>query len=140
MSIDAISRDWGVSPSIVRIQASNTLSQVGTTGYLLAQQANIEALNAGPFNWLQSDMVLVKASNGWGFFTISTDEESLDAFAFTPGVTLPTVIGNVAVFDSTGGNLADGGVALSDLLLAALAQNHIFVEDLSGCNCVISNG
>ncbi len=114
MSITSIYRDWSYPPALVRIVASNTLSQVGTTGYLLTQADEIEALNNGAFEWALSDMVLVFASDGWGFFTISDDFESLDAFVFVPGVTLPTVIGNVPLFDSVGGNLIDSGAAPSD--------------------------
>jgi len=107
MAITSIARDWGVDPCIVRITSSNTLSEVGANGYILAQENNIEALNAGPFQWSATDMVLVHASNGWGFFTISADFESLTAFAFTPAVTLPTIVGHLAVYNSTGGNLGE---------------------------------
>lgn len=114
MSIDAIARDWGPQVSIVRIIASNTLAEVGTAGYILAQKANIEALNAGPFEWVESDMALVYASDGWGFFTIDADFESLTAFVIITGVTTPVVVGDFAVFDSTGGNIGDSGFLPSD--------------------------
>jgi hypothetical protein len=132
MSITAIARDWGVNPAIVRITSTNTLSQVGTSGYLTAQASNIEAINNGSFEWLASDMVLVVASDGWGFFTISSDFASLDAFVFVPGVTLPTVVGNLAMFDSIGGNLADSGIAAADVMTSALADGHIFVGSAGG--------
>jgi hypothetical protein len=94
--------------------STSTLAQVGTTGYLTAQAANIAAANQGPFEWQASDMVLVYASDGWGFFTISADQTSLTAFAIVTGVTTPTVVGDFAVFDSTGGNIGDSGYAPSD--------------------------
>jgi len=127
MSITSITRDWGPNPSIVRIVSTNTLAEVGTAGYLTDEADNIIEINAGPFEWAVSDMVLVYASDGWGFFTISTDFTSLDAFVFVPGVTLPTVVGNLAEFDSVGGNLADSGIASADILQTALASGHIFV-------------
>lgn len=114
MAITEISRDWGSEPSIVRIVSTNTLAQVGTNGYLLAQADEIEALNAGAFQWQASDMVLVYASDGWGFFTIDPNFEDLNAFVFVPGVTGATVIGNVPLFDSVNGNLIDSGAAPSD--------------------------
>lgn len=132
MAITSIKRDWGVDPSIVRITATNTLAQVGTTGYLLTEEDNIIALNAGPFEWAVTDMVLVYASDGWGFFTIDPGFESLDAFVFVPGVTLPTVIGNLAEFDSVGGNLADSGIAAADVQTNALTDGHIFVGSALG--------
>jgi len=127
MAITSILRDWSYPPSLVRIVSTDTLAAVGTTGYVLAQADEIEALNNGAFSWLESDMALVQASDGWGFFTISSDFESLDAFVFVPGVTLPTVVGNIAEFDSIGGNLADSGIAVADVLLNTLASGDIFV-------------
>ena len=110
MAITAISRDWGVIPSIVRIVSTDSLTTIGTAGYLTAQLANIEAINAGPFEWDVSDFVLVYASNGWGFFGVSTDFTSLNAFAFSASVIgTPVVIGDFAVFQSTSGNLEDLG-------------------------------
>lgn len=115
MAITAIARDWGVSPSIVRISSSDSLSAVGTAGYLTAQLANIEALNAGPFEWTISDFVLVYASNVWGFFSVSSDFTSLNAFAFSSSVIgTPVVIGDFAIFQSTSGNLEDLGYLPSD--------------------------
>lgn len=84
MSITSIERDTLASapPSIVRIVSTDTLSTIGTTGYVLAQAANIAALNAGAFDWLVTDFVLVDASDGWAFFNISTDFQSLILNAF----------------------------------------------------------
>lgn len=103
MSITAITRDWGTDPSIVRITSTDTLAVVGTTGYLLAQDDEIKIANFGAFQFNESDMVLVYASDGWAFFTPSTDFESLNLFVqrqvvapstiasgqFTPTITLP---------------------------------------------------
>jgi hypothetical protein len=114
MAIINIKRDWGVDPAIVRINATNTLAQVGTDGYLVTEADNILALNAGPFEWYVSDMVLVYASDGWGFFTVDPNFEDLNAFVFVPGVTGATVVGNFANFDSVGGNLTDLGFEPSD--------------------------
>ncbi len=130
--ITNIKRDWGDSVQIVRMIADNTLAEVGTAGYILAQADNIAAINNGGFDWLVSDMVLVYATDGWGFFTIDADFESLTAFVFIPGVTLPTVVGNLAEFDSVGGNLADSGIAAADIQTNALAANHIFVGSAGG--------
>lgn len=108
MAIISIVRDWGDLPAIVRINAStSTLAQVGTAGYLTAQADNIAAANNGAFEWQASDMVLVYASDGWGFFTISSDQTSLTPFAIVTGVTTPTTVGHIAVFDSTGGNIGE---------------------------------
>ena len=114
MSITSILRDWADGVSIVRILSTDSLATVGTAGYLTAQSANIAALNSGAFEWATSDMVLVYASNGWGFFTVSPDFASLTAFVFSTSVTGATVVGDFAQFDSTNGNLVDNGVLPSD--------------------------
>lgn len=105
--ITFIRRDQNDGVNIVRIVAADTLATIGTTGYLLAQNANIVALNHGTFDWLATDMVLVSASNGWGFFNPSSDFESLVPFVIVPGVTTPTIVGHIAVYDSTGGNIGE---------------------------------
>lgn len=105
--ITFIRRDQNDGVNIVRIVAENTLAEVGTAGYLLAQNDNIVALNHGTFDWLATDMVLVAASDGWGFFNPSTDFESLVPFIIVPGVTTPTIVGHIAVYDSTGGNIGE---------------------------------
>jgi len=143
MAITHIDRDWGVSPSIVRILSSDSLAAIGTTGYLTAQKANIEAINAGPFEWVISDFALIYSSsdNAWGFFAISSDFASLIAFAFSPTVIgTPVTIGDFAIFQSTSGNLEDLGyspsnAAKSKVVMAgsAVVANHIALfQDTAG--------
>jgi hypothetical protein len=113
--ITSIKRDQAYDPFIVRIIADSTLSQVGTTGYLTAQAANIEAINEGPWEWALSDMVLVYATDGWGFFQIDPGFASLIPFVFGGSVVgAPVTIGDFAVFQSTSGNLEDLGYLPSD--------------------------
>lgn len=119
MSITSIERDTLASapPSIVRITSTNTLAEVGTSGYITAQLTNIAALNSGAFQWLTSDFVLVNASDGWDFFSISTDFTSLNVWEPGNGVAVvgaPVVVGNFPVFQSTTGNIEDLGYLPSD--------------------------
>jgi hypothetical protein len=124
MAILNIKRDWGVYPAIVRIASSDTLATVGGAGYLTAQLLNIEALNGGKFEWVTSDFVLVYASNGWGFFNVSADFTSLDAFAFSAAVVgTPVVVGDFAVFASTSGNLEDLGYLPSNAAYPNVVMN-----------------
>jgi hypothetical protein len=110
MAITSILRDWADGVSILRIISTDSLSTIGTTGYLTAQAANIAALNSGAFEYAKTDFALVYASNGWGFFQISSDFASLIPFAFSASVVgTPVVVGDFAVFQSTSGNLEDLG-------------------------------
>ena len=126
---------------IRRIIAENTLAQVGTAGYLTAQHANIVALNEGDWQWEVSDMVLVYASDGWGFFQIDPAFASLTPFVFGGSVVgAPVVVGNFAVFQSTSGNLEDLGYLPSNaaktvvvMAGSAVVANHIALfQDTSG--------
>jgi hypothetical protein len=113
--ITQIKRDQAYEPFIVRIVSEDTLAAVGTAGYLTAQHANIVALNEGEWQWEVSDMVLVYASDGWGFFQIDPAFASLTPFVFGGSVVgAPVVVGNFAVFQSTSGNLEDLGYLPSD--------------------------
>lgn len=78
MSITSITRDWGIVPCIVRMVSTDTLSTVGSAGYITAQAANIIAVNEGAFTWLPSDVVLVDAADGWSFYSISSNFTSLN--------------------------------------------------------------
>ncbi len=114
-NIQSIKRDEAYQPFIVRIVSQDSLAAIGTSGYLLAQADIISALNEGPFEWVESDMVLVYASDGWGFFQVDPDFESLTPFVFGGDVVgAPVVVGNFAVFQSTSGNLEDLGYLPSD--------------------------
>ena len=81
--ITNIVRDFVDQPNIVRILSTDTMATIAASNYILNQKANIEALNLGDFQWLASDVILVSGADGWNFFTISTDYNSLVAFAFT---------------------------------------------------------
>lgn len=114
-NIQSIKRDQAYSPFIVRIVTEDTLAAVGTAGYLTAQADVIAALNEGAFAWEESDMVLVYASDGWGFFQVDPDFASLTPFVFGGSVVgAPVVVGNFPVFQSTSGNLEDLGYLPSD--------------------------
>jgi hypothetical protein len=113
--ITEITRDYGDNVSIVRITTTDTLSTASAANYITSQKANIETANQGDFEWLASDMTLVYASNGWMFASITSDFTSLTPMVFSTNVVgTPVVVGDFAVFASTGGNLKDSGFLPSD--------------------------
>lgn len=77
MSITAISRDWGVKPSLVRITTTDTLTVLTAPGYLDAQKAFILDLNKGAFQWEDGDGVYVYYSGGEGIFNRDTTTGTL---------------------------------------------------------------
>lgn len=116
MAITAITRDFNSVPNIVRIEASNTLAQVAAADYVTAQTDNITALNSGEWTWLESDVILVSATDGRQFFEFDGDD--FTTFIQLPGgngeVTLPVVANDFVVFDGTLGALKDLGFSASD--------------------------
>ncbi len=116
MAITTIARDFNDSPNIVRMESSDSLATVAGAGYLTAQADNLATINSGTWTWLESDMVLVFASDGLGLFTLSSDLTTLELYstAGNGAVSLPVVDGDFTVFDGTLGALKDAGYSASD--------------------------
>lgn len=116
MAITSISRDWGYNPSIVRIMTSDSSATITTAGYLDDQADNIAALNAGPFQWQDSDLVLINYSSGWGFFT---RDDSTAAFVAEsiPGA-LSETLTDAYFFVGNSSNEATGVAMSGDATLA----------------------
>lgn len=69
MAILSIARDWGSSPSIVRVTTTDNFATITAAGYLTAQEANIRALNKGSFFWVTGDLVAIVYNGGEDYFT-----------------------------------------------------------------------
>lgn len=111
MAITAISRDWGVDPSIVRIVTTDNLATITTAGYLDAQADEIAALQNGAFIWVSTDEVLISYSNGQGFFTRDSATNAFVATPSSPG-TLSNTLLDGRIFVGSAANVATG-VAMS---------------------------
>ena len=117
MAITSISRDWGSEPSIVRVTATNTLAEITTTDYLLAQADNIEALNNGEFEWLEGDLVAINYSNGEGFFTRDAVNNTFDALPASPG-SLSDTLQDGDIFVGSAANVATGVTPTGDVTIS----------------------
>jgi len=125
MAITAISRDWGVSPSIVRVTATNTLAQITTAGYLTTEAANIEALQNGAFEWVEGDLVCINYSDGEGFFTRDADDNTFVTEP-DPGALSETLQAN-RVFVGSAGNVATGVAMSGDATI--VSNGTLTIED-----------
>jgi hypothetical protein len=76
--ITYIKRDYGDVVTIVRLVTTDSLSTAGSSNYILNQATNISNANNGPFEWLPNDVVLVSASDGFEFFSIASNYNSLN--------------------------------------------------------------
>lgn len=134
MAITDIKRDSSTTACIVRMTATNTLAEVAATGYITAQNDNIEAINNGVWDWVVGDSVLCVCSDGNGFFEFDGDDFAtmMPIPEGNGGVTLPVVDGDFSVFDGTGGGMHDLGYKPSNaaktnvvMASAAVIVNHI---------------
>lgn len=118
MAIVSIMRDWGSSPSIVRITTTNTLAEVAITGYVDTQSAIIDDLNKGAFDWLVGDLILITASDGDGFFQFTTNDFATFVALSSGGgggsVVLPTVANRIAHFTDTDGTISSDAADISN--------------------------
>lgn len=116
MAITAISRDWGANPSIVRIVSTDSLGTITTAGYLTAQESNIEALNAGPFQWADTDLVLIAyATNEINFFTHDADNATF-IIETAPG-SLSETLASGRIFVGNASNIATGVAMSGDITI-----------------------
>lgn len=102
MSITSIKREFNLFPNIVGIVTTDDLTAITTTGYFASQDAAVELLNNGVWEWEPEDLVLIYyATNLIGWFTY---DATTDAFVSVPangGISnsLPSgdiIVGNVS--------------------------------------------
>lgn len=62
MTITAISRDYGINPSIVRLVTTDSIENIILPGWLLLQKDDIEEVNNGGFDWNPNDSILLSYS------------------------------------------------------------------------------
>ncbi len=135
MAITAISRDWGVDPSIVRITTTDDLAAITTAGYLTAQATNIELLQNGDFEWVDSDFILIYYSDGEGFFVRDALNDTFDAAPAVPG-SLSDTLQDGDIFVGDASNVATGVTPSGDITLTntgvfGIASEVIVNDDIA---------
>lgn len=113
--ITQIQRITGSTNNLVQISTSDDTATAVAANYILNQAVNIAAVNEGAWQWQFDDLIILAASDGVSFATIVSPFDSLIPYAFTTTVVgTPVVVGDFAVFASTGGNIEDLGYLPSD--------------------------
>lgn len=112
MTISALSYDWGVSPTIIRMTTTSNLATLTGAGFwdLPATQTAIESINNGSFDVPEGSLFLINYSNGEGFFTLNTTTGTFSAET-VPGA-LSETLANTQIFVGSAANIA-AGVAMS---------------------------
>jgi hypothetical protein len=86
-TITSIKREFNLFPNIVGIKSTADLTTITTAGYLTNEEANIELLNNGVFQWELEDMVLIYyATNQIGWFTYDAANATFVALSPNGGV------------------------------------------------------
>lgn len=85
--ISFLNRITGATNNLVYLETSDSSAVAFASGYLLAQAANIAAINEGAWTWEANDLIIVSASDGVTIATISSNLQSLVAYgALAPSV------------------------------------------------------
>jgi hypothetical protein len=110
-TITSIKREFNLFPNIVGIVTTANLSTITTAGYLTNEEANIELLNNGVFQWEIEDLVLIYySSNQIGFFTHDATNNTFISLAANGG--LSNTLSSGDIFVGNASNVATG-VAMS---------------------------
>ncbi len=142
MAITKISRDTLTETvDIVRLTAANTLAEVAVSGYLTLEIPTLIQLNNGIWTWLPTDIVLVSASDGAGFFTLSSDLTTLVAFVVNAGLSNALASGDL--FVGSAGNIAtaralSGDATISNTGVLTIANNAITTAKILNANVTLA--
>lgn len=81
--ITNLQRNFVGTPNLVTMVTDSTLAVITAAGFLAlpATIADIEALQNGTFEWLDTDVVLIAYNGGKGFFTMDADTNAFVALA-----------------------------------------------------------
>lgn len=135
MTITNISVDWGVDPRIVRIVDTANLAAITATGYVLTQDAAIQLIQNGEFQWVATDYILIAYADGEGFFTYDGVTGSFVAAATVPG-SLSNTLPSGQVFVGSAGNIAtpvamSGDIAITNAGVTAIQAGVIVNADIN---------
>lgn len=97
MPILTLSRDWGVSPCIVRMSTSDNFAAITANGYLATQLSAIENLQHGTFEWLVGDNIAITYSDGNGLFTMDVNGNLVATVEIPPGSITTAMLQNGCV-------------------------------------------
>lgn len=117
MSITAIGRYFVGDPNIVAIVTDDNLATITTAGYLTGTDiaADIELLNNGEFQWLDTDIVLISYAPSFivNWFKYDATNATFVANPAAGGLSNSLLSGRILV--GNGANVATGVVASGDI-------------------------
>lgn len=138
MSITAIGRYFVGDPNIVSIVTDNTLAEITTAGYFTSDaiKADVEALNNGEWQWLDTDIVLISYAPDFlvNWFKYDAATETFVANPAAGGQTNTLTDGSIWI--GNGSNLAQartmsGDVTISNTGVTAIGADKVLSSMMS---------
>lgn len=123
MPITNISRDWGTKPGIVRVTTTDNLAAITAANYLDTQVDAINDINHGVFQWVEGDLAGIDYSDGDGFFTYSSNDNTF--VAASGGGGLSDVLPQNQVFVGSAANIATPVAMSGDVAIVAAGTTTI---------------
>lgn len=129
-TITSILRNFNGDPNIVSIVTSANLATITTTGYLTDEEANIELLNNGEFQWADTDIVLISYAPDFLVNWFVRDATNNTFIANPAAGGLSNTLANTHIFVGNGANIATGVAMSGDATIAntgavTLANNAV---------------
>lgn len=123
MPITSIARDTPNNVSIVRITCTDTLAEIATANYILAQTPTINALNKGVWQWFNGDTLLFDSADGNAFFQFTdfTFTSLVLIASSTDGTVSPGLIGQIGIYAASG-TVISGSSTIPPLVQAVAAN------------------
>ncbi|HWW39642.1 hypothetical protein [Pedobacter sp.] len=135
-TITSILREFNLTPNIVGIVTTANLATITAAGYVTNEDANIQLLNNGEFQWLPSDIVLIYYSpNQIGFFTYDPVNFTFIELAPSSGLSDSLPSGNIFVGNAS--NIATG-VAVTGIL--SITNAGVTSIPLTSAHILVGNG
>ena len=138
MSITAIGRYFVGDPNIVSIVTDDTLAEITTAGYITsaAIAADIEALNNGEFQWMDTDIVLISYAPDFlvNFFKYDAANATFVANPAAGGLTNTLLDGSIFVGNAANiatGVLPSGDVTITNAGVTAIGANKVLSSMIS---------
>ncbi len=150
MAVISIIRDTNNNVSIVRMIVSDTISDIIATNYIRNNQATINALNTGTWQWFMTDILAVACSDGNGFFTFTSNtfatlSEYTGAVSFPvsaadggTGVSSPTAHGIAVAEGASPFNFIP--LTNGQLLIGSTGVDPVAANITGGTNITVTNG
>lgn len=143
----SITRDFGI-PSLVRIVTDDSIESILATGWLGLQEADIESVNNGPFDWSAEDSVLITIINPLtatvnpgaaiyvNIFSVFPDHQSVN-----PITSLLPNLQNIVAHAGGGQSLATPlNLGINVVAITATGGDSVLLpDDVVGQTVIISN-